>query len=724
MQMKILSIILFILPLASFAQVKIPIVRVINPTLTGATHSLYDEQSTNVQVSGSSDPSVKPANSNDWWTSPAIFDANTCLITQWNSYTGRYRIKALPPEGITYEFKFNGNYNITKICIFTQLANASKSVVIKSGTPFNYTNLVDSITTFTNGAWNDYTTNFDSRWVQLKVSEDFGYLNEVVFYGTLIGSADSQEEVIKVMPKRPLDSIMATNIFYNMGRSADGQYYNTHWTGGLRYFAAAAYLQYADGSLKFGAGTADSLEYLSTKMLKDSGSNVHFVLGSLVDSGMVQGRNNSGGDWADQKPIPTSLGDTTSGQSFNYNTQTVSTGLGSGLILTYNEIAENPASYARAAWSLRKYAKGNKSYLNINSIEPDNEKDGTFKKAGYMYPYQIAAMVSTYYDGDEGTITFSGDSVGVWNTGVKLIFPALSYTYPDYIEAMTHWWKYNRTGTGGANKVYPFDYFNVHQYPGTLEVQFSGSGQAVSPERTDVYNLQGKLDTALYYAAIYGTPLLNTEIGFDAYIDTNKRNSSFQAIHAFGTKTVEEIQADWIIRSYLMHAANGVTMYQYWLADQGNYETTSGTFNATGFLKWNVYSGGLALLQKRPSYFYYKTLKNRLGNYRFVSQEILQDSLYKQLYVSNTDSTNKAYIIWLGTENESSKSTSTYLGTITSSKLIQFDLTEMGDETNLGVNNPTITATETPQIILFTEGSIVPTVPCQIYKTSKTFSNL
>jgi len=723
--MKYLFTIL-LLPLFTTAQVKVPIVKVINPTMTGATHSLFDEQSSNVQVSGSSNQSIKPANSNSWWDSPAIFDANTCLITQWNSYTGRYRIKALPPEGITYEFKFNGNYNITKICIFTQLANSGKSVVIKSGTPFNYSNLVDSITTFTNGAWNDYTTNFDSRWVQLTVSEDFGYLNEIVFYGTLIGSEDSPEEIIKVMPKRPLDSIMATNVFYNMGRSADGNYYNTHWTGGLRYFAAAAYLQYADGSLKFGAGTADTLEYLSTKMLKDSGSNVHFVLGSLVDSGMVGSLNNSGGDWADQKPIPTSLGNESTGQSFNYGSQDVSTGAGSGYILTFNEIAENPASYARAASSLRKYAKGNKKYLNIGFIEPDNEKDGTFKKAGFMYPYQIAAMVSTYYDGNEGTVTYSGDSVGVWGTGVKLIFPALSYTYPDYIEAMTHWWRYNRSGVGGANKVYPFDVFNVHQYPGTLEVQFSGTGKAVSPERTDVYNLKAKLDTALYFSAIYGTPLVNTEIGFDAYIDTNKRNNSFQAIHAFGTKNVEQIQADWTIRSYLLHAAKGVTMYQYWLADQGNYETTSGTFNATGYLKWNTEGGGLAYLQKRPSYYFYKTIKNRLGNYRFVSEEIIQDTLYKQLYQSVADTTQKAYVIWLGTENESSKSTATYLGTIASSSLVQFDLTETGNETNLGVNNPTITATETPQIIMFKIESDVPPAPapCQIYRTSKKFINL
>ena len=50
-------------------------------------------------------------------------------------------------------------------------------------------------------------------------------------------------------------------------------------------------------------------------------------------------------------------------------------------------------------------------------------------------------------------------------------------------------------------------------------------------------------------------------------------------------------------------------MYQYWLADQGNYETTGGTFNATGLLKWNTDDGALPFLQKRPAYYWMKTLK-------------------------------------------------------------------------------------------------------------------
>ncbi|MBK7345838.1 MAG: hypothetical protein IPI98_02690 [Chitinophagaceae bacterium] len=144
---------------------------------------------------------------------------------------------------------------------------------------------------------------------------------------------------------------MATNIFYGMGRSADGNYYNYHWTGGLRSSSAAAYLQYANGNLKHPAGVADALEYNYDKAQLDSGSNLHFAFGSIVDSSMMigAGSNNPGGDWADMKPIPTNLADTTTWQAFSYQDNLVRSGLPSGngnsvpsgrYILTMNEIAE------------------------------------------------------------------------------------------------------------------------------------------------------------------------------------------------------------------------------------------------------------------------------------------------------------------------------------------------------------------------------------------------
>ena len=156
---------------------------------------------------------------------------------------------------------------------------------------------------------------------------------------------------------------MGTNVFYGMGRSADGTYYNNSWTGGFRQFAAVKYLTLNDGAtLKFKAGTADTLEYLYNKARKDSGSNLHFAFGSIADTTMPLGSNNPGGDWADMKPIPTSLADTTTWQAFSYQANQVRNGLPVGnkdsvpskrYILTMNEIAEIPSSYGRAAWNLR-----------------------------------------------------------------------------------------------------------------------------------------------------------------------------------------------------------------------------------------------------------------------------------------------------------------------------------------------------------------------------------
>lgn len=149
-----------------------------------------------------------------------------------------------------------------KVCIFTQTVNANKFITIKSGTPFNFNQVVDSLTTseLAVNSWNDIAVDDTTRWMQLHIADSFGIINEVVVYGYRIGVADTEPTITKVKPQRILDSIMGTNVFYGMGRSADGTYYNNGWTGGFRQFAAVKYLTLNDGAtLKFKAGTADTL---------------------------------------------------------------------------------------------------------------------------------------------------------------------------------------------------------------------------------------------------------------------------------------------------------------------------------------------------------------------------------------------------------------------------------------------------------------------------------
>lgn len=686
---KILLFISLLISANCFGQVKIPIQRVINSTVTAKKSALFDEQGTNVQVSGSSNQSIKPANSNAWFNSPQLFDANTSFVRVWNGYTGRYRTQTLPPSGITLDVKFNGTYTVSKVCIFMENREANNSIVIKSGTPFNFTTQATVTTQPVSGQWYDLSVNFTTEWVQLALSEAGGVINEIVFYGTLQGSTKNIPAVTKVYPKKPLDSIIATNMYYGMGWGNGNIYYDNDWPGGERYYAAAAYLQYADGSLKHPSGTANESEMQYVQRLKSSGSAVHFVLGSLVDSGMVSPTNNSGGDWASQKPIPSSL--------MNEGTAQRLSG-----IMTFNEIAETPASYARAAWSLRKYAKGGKQYMNIGAIEPDNEKDGPFKSAGYFYPYQIAAAMSAYYDGHGGTITYSGDSVGVWNTGVKLIFPALSYINPDYIEAIIHWWQYNRPG---GFPTYPLDYFNVHAYPSTLEVQWSGSGQAVAPE-DPVYNLEAKLDTCAYFSGIMGKPFLNTEIGFDMF-PTAQYNCSFTSIHKYGSKTEEDIQMDLTTRSYLMHARFGAPMYQYWLSDQYPEFSVCQTFQASGFLSWTTHNNFLENYIPRKSWYAMKTLRYRIGSYVYDS-EVTEGNLRKQLYINPANTNEKAYVVWMITASDSFQSTS--LNITGGYKVVSFNSTTTGNEIT-GTGPVTFVATETPKIIMFSGEATPPTSP-------------
>lgn len=724
--MKILLTILFsIISLAIFSQVKIPVVKYYNPALKGALGHcpLIDEQATNVQNGGSSEQSVKPANSiNNWWDSPTIFDANTALIVQQNGFNRRLSTYALPTfDGdtlIPYEFKFDGTYQLTKICIYVQLKNGgSNRFKFKSGTPFNYTKTLANITTEpNNGEWYDIDVNDTTQWVEFKISEGYGIVNEIVFYGNKL-SGSTEPTYSRQVANHRTDSLIGTNVYYGLGWGSGNVYYDEGF-GLLRYYAAAVYLQFANGELKHPSGTGGGGEPDYIIRQKNSGSNVLYCLSSMVDSGMVTSTNNPNVT-ANQKPIPTSLGNESTGQRFNYSTQLVTVGVGSsGDILTFNDIAHLPSSYARAAWSIRKYAKAVKQYMGLMQIETDNERDGSFKGAGYMYPYQLAAMVSAEYDGHMGTLTYNGDSVGVYGTGVTMVFPALSYINSEYLEAMKLWWDWNRTTVGGW-KQYPFDVFNVHSYPSTLEVQNSGSGESTCPENL-VYNLNKKLDTAQYYSTIFGAGLYNTEIGFDVFDDA-KNNCSFINIHSFGAKSKKVTQADWTLRSYLMHIAKGISMCQYWLADQYELdnEFVCQTFERAGFLEFDTVINFRAVYQKRPSWYWLKTLQNRLGNYTFKSQTVANDSLYKQLYVNGTDS---AYVIWYGTQKDENKISA--IGNYTSYNVIT---PTDGSETGISVTGTgalNLVVEETPKIIYFSgSGSEPPATPCNILRTRKKFVN-
>ena len=162
--------------------------------------------------------------------------------------------------------------------------------------------------------------------------------------------------------------------------------------------------------------------------------------------------------------------------------------------LAANADTEAPASYAVHAAHLFQYAAryGSRkvpdnelklasdqprlSGLNtLRYIENWNEPDKTWRgRAGRFTPYELAAMRSADYDGDQGRM---GKMFGVYNADPKmrLVMGGLAGLSLEYLRGMKFWADWHRNGD------FPADVINLHHYCNDGDEQgFKTTG--ISPE--------------------------------------------------------------------------------------------------------------------------------------------------------------------------------------------------------------------------------------------------
>lgn len=645
---------------------KIPVVKIYNHTLTGNENALIDSNAGHSLVDGSSDQSFIPTGSNNWWDSISAYLANPVLITTDNGFSGAFRTTALPPEGINYTLRLNQLYKVTKVCIFLEPKNSGDKghVIVKSGTPYNFTDVIADL--HDNGSlgsqrWFDFDCSKDTRWVNISITDkDCGIIRDVVLYGNPIGAEDEDTWSVMEAPQAEWVSVsdkVGVNIVYGMGQDWDGTKYDEGYKGGTRTFGAGKYILTHDGELVHPSGTAGAGEQAFCQRIIASGGDQYYCIGSILCEDMAE-TPGDGSDWANQKPIDIALGDAINGQRLSGK-------------LTFNEIATTPSSYARAAYLLNKLALAHKD-IGIKKIEPDNEKDGSFKGAGFMYPEQLACMMSVYWDGHNNTVQYLGNNVGIKDiipdsNIMELYSPAFSYINARYFDCMRLWFETQRTDTGFG--IYPFDVLNVHAYPGTFEVQFSGNGEAINPEEVVAYNLAAKLKVARDYAYTMGEKkVANTELGFDTYYKVHPHpeagcgavewGGSFVSIKSDVQDPPFNIQANWLLRSYLMHIANDIPLRIYWLAEQQKIGYGCGTFNAAGLLYFTDDHGiGVPNYLRKSSWYFIEQLKTEFEGFSFlkdVSSAITSsDGKHKAyLFIDNASQADYKLVVWWGSDNE------------------------------------------------------------------------
>lgn len=281
-----------------------------------------------------------------------------------------------------------------------------------------------------------------------------------------------------------------------------------------------------------------------------------------------------------------------------------------------------------------------KSGLNLlNYVEVWNEPDGWWRTPEARFtPEEYACMLSVCYDGHEGLIPHCG--IKTADESMKVVMGGLSNMNTDYLTAMNEWFKQNRT-----DQKFCADIINFHHYcnegngPGYMPVQWT---KGCSPEAD---NLRGRLKTIVDWKK-QNTPkskVWYSEFGYD----TNPSGYSWQKSLAYNNKSGEEVQAEWLARTYLESIAAKVdNMFMFNAVDEPCF-ASGGLWCSSGMLKAQYSPTPYA---KKPSWFSITYLIQALKGFRY-SKDLSKDNIRLLLFTNKSHDVKLA--VWTADGSES-----------------------------------------------------------------------
>lgn len=259
----------------------------------------------------------------------------------------------------------------------------------------------------------------------------------------------------------------------------------------------------------------------------------------------------------------------------------------------------------------------------IKAVEIGNEYDRWWDKGTekYVTPKEHAALLSACYD-----------AVKRADPSMVVVMAGLTDLDASYIQEMEEWAAKNR-----PDKKFPADVLNVHHYSNSgnksekLPPTWDMSG-ACMPEVDQAW--EPGFRALKIMQKLTGLPLWVTEYGADTV------KGSQMHIKGVGM-TDEEAQAELIVRTMLMHLAEGVQRSYVFTAinEPGN----SGTFGSSGILTGET--GTPPFAQKKSAYNV-KLLISELDGYTF-SQD-MSDKFVKALIFTKPGAPDKAFYWAIG----------------------------------------------------------------------------
>lgn len=509
-------------------------------------------------------------------------------------------------------------YRISDVYLYD--GDGSGRVTVSAGRPFRWTPLLtDDLSHF--NTWNAHPASVTTRYLEITLADAGTKVPEMVLYGTPVGAPDAVSvPAPHLLPT--MDQLIGVNAFVDdpldkmMAGGFVREYHNWDWDEG----DGKAYPGYPRNQNKwnpsYGAGGGWDFDAYYAR-LKAAGVTVCPAL-----QGSAAWMHGAGQGKPSDKPVPM-------GQS-----------------------ATDPGSYAAHADHLFQYAAryGSAQVADAKlKLAPDqprrtglglvhfyenwNEEDGWWGgREAYFQPEEFAAMCSADYDGDQGRI---GRTVGVKNAdaGAKLVLGGLAGLSLDYVRTMKAWADAHRGGS------FPGDVLNFHHYSNTGGEQQKGQ-VGISPEADD---LRVKAARLVDYCRreLPGKEVWVTEFGYDTHPQSPQRAP------AIGPYSQEEVQGQWLVRSYLALAAAGVDRAAMYMLRDVN------AADATQFSSSGLTSSKDTGWTPKASWYYVHTLHDRLAGMRFAGEQPSGNAAVKVYRFRSAAGAGGAYVVWRPTSDGS-----------------------------------------------------------------------
>ncbi|MBV9469435.1 MAG: hypothetical protein JO316_01265 [Abitibacteriaceae bacterium] len=545
---------------------------------------------------------------------PATGQGGTPVTSWFPGWTKWY----YPASGI---IDLGATYHLSRIFVYDGAGTGSFAV--STGVPFAWQPLfTDSPANYQK--WNEHPADVTTRYLRVTLGDPGTKVPEIVVYAR--GSAPASPAVTPAIahprPARPtIDQFIGTNAFIDdpVDKIAVGgwvrEYHSWDWDEGDRH----DYAGYPNNQNRWNPSAAGgggwNFDDYYTKLNQAGVMPSPCIQGSTF---WLAGKDANKLQW---KPVPAGADPTLpasyvahADHLFQYAAR-------------YGQVAVPDARLKLAPGQPRRSGLGLLHYY-----ENYNEQDRWWAgPEAWFSPYEFAAMSSADYDGDRGKL---GQNVGIKNAdpNAKLVMGGLARLSLDYIRAMKLWSDHYRGGS------FPFDVINLHHYSNNGGEQQRGS-VGISPEAD---HLREKLQQFVTYRDqnLPGVEVWMTEFGYDL------NQGSPQHAPAIKGYAPEEVQAQWLVRSYLALAAAGVDRAaMYMLRDVNPADPTQ--FSSSGLV------GPKGDWTPRTSWYYVYTLKNRLKGMNFVNEQASGNPKVTVYHFKAARGPGEAYVLWCPTSDGS-----------------------------------------------------------------------